>query len=56
MTVNKEYLERKVSKLNEWMQSTPTTHFMFSQKVQNRNYYVGKIIQMDEQGLNTIKI
>lgn len=56
MNVNREFLERKIEKTNNWIQNTPTSHFMFLQRVQNRNFYVGKLCEMDEQGLNTIKI
>lgn len=56
MQVNKTYLERKVEQLNKWMQNHPVTHFSYNQKKQNHSYYMGKLCDMDDLGLKTIKI
>ena len=56
MMMNKMSLENKVSKLNEWLQNHPETHFAYAQKKQNRDYFVNKLCDMDELGLNVIKI
>ena len=56
MKVNKHWLENKVKSLNEWLQEKKETHFEYKQKLQNRNYYVGKLIELEEQQLTHIKV
>ena len=56
MTVDANYLERKINSLNNWLQHHPETHHAYSQKRQNRDYYVGKLCDMDELNIATIKI
>lgn len=56
MIITKPALETKVNNLNDWLQHHPTTHFMYAQQVQKRNYYINKLCDMDDLGLKTIKI
>lgn len=56
MTVTKDWLERKVAGLNEWLTNNGPAHFEFKQKTHNRNYYVNKLIELEENNLKTIKI
>jgi hypothetical protein len=57
MTVTKEYLERRVISLNKWLQDPQNDkHDQFRQNVHKRNYYVNKLIELEENNLNSIKI
>ena len=56
MIVNAPHLERRVTKINQWLQHHPETHYMYKQEKQKRDYYVNKLTEMDEYGLKTIKI
>ena len=57
MKVTKQWLEAKIKTLNEWLQSNPTTHFEYAPATQKRNYYVAKLIALEEnENLETIKI
>lgn len=56
MIVTKPILERKVNLLNDWLQNHPRTHVAYNRKIQNRNYYVNRLCDMDELEVETIKI
>ena len=56
MEVSAKYLERKISKINRWLDRNPKTHFSYKQFEQNRNYYVHKLCEMDDKKIETIKI
>lgn len=56
MKVRKEYIENKVKELNEWLQSNKIDHPDYKQKTHNRNFYVDKLIEMDENGLEKVTI
>lgn len=56
MKRDKQWLEQKVADLNNWIQQHPETHFEYRLKVQNRNYYVNKLIELEESNLKFIKI
>jgi len=55
MKVNKVYLERKISALNQWLEDNPN-HHMHRLKTNNRDYYVKKLIELEENELSTIKV
>ncbi len=55
MKVNKIFLERKVASLNKWLEKNPK-HNMYKLKENNRNYYVRKLIELEEKELPTIKV
>lgn len=56
MKVTKDWLERKVAGLNTWLTENSPAHFQYKQKERNRNYYVNKLIELEENELTTIKI
>ena len=59
MKVSKTYLEARVKEINQVIQmleNTSPTHPDLPEKKANRLYYVNKLVEMDELGLNTIKV
>lgn len=57
MIVSKEWLEAKIKDLNEWLLEHETkNHFEYSEKRHNRNYYVDVLIELEESGVDKIKI
>ncbi|MBP7319113.1 MAG: hypothetical protein KA980_12990 [Flavobacterium sp.] len=57
MTVSKQWLENKIKELNDWLiRNEKTNHFEYAPKKQNRDYYVRKIIELEENDLETIKV
>lgn len=56
MEVKKRWLEQKVQELNEWIQQNPKTHFEYGINVHKRNYYVNKLIELEESNLKVIKV
>lgn len=56
MEVTKQWLESKIAKLNDWLDRASSKHFKYRLKCQNRDYYVRKLIELEEQSLDTIKI
>lgn len=56
MKVSKHYLESKIADLNQWLMENAPVHFQYKQKEHNRNYYVRKLIELEENNLKTIKI
>lgn len=56
MTVNRIFLEWKIAKLNQWLIDRHPDHNMYKLKTANRNYYVSKLIELEENNLETIKI
>lgn len=57
MTVSQEFLEAKIADLNEWLlQHENENHFEYAEKKHNRDYYVTKLIELHESGLDKIKL
>jgi hypothetical protein len=56
MNVSKIYLEKKIKELNEWLQDNNPAHHQYNLKKQNRDYYVNKLIELEESGAPTVKI
>jgi hypothetical protein len=57
MIVSKQWLEAKVKELNDWLKEHEKgVHFEYAQKKQNRDYYVGKLIELEESGIQKIKV
>ena len=54
--VSLQTLQKKVADLNEWLQNHHELHHLRAQKIQERNYYVAKLTEMDEHDLLTIEI
>ena len=56
MEVTKQWLEAKIAKLNAWLDRASSKHFKYRLKHQNRDYYVRKLIELEESKTETIKI
>lgn len=57
MQANRTELELKIRELNKWLQEPANTYSTeFKLKEANRNYYVNKMIELENSGLKTIKI
>lgn len=57
MIVSKQWLDNKIKELNQWLLAHEKgNHFEYAPKRQNRNYYVRKLIELEENQLETIKI
>lgn len=55
--VNKDWLEAKINELNNWLQSAESQgNCNYAQKEAARNYYVAKLIEMEESGLTKIQL
>jgi hypothetical protein len=58
MRVSKEWLENKIKELNDWLLANEKQPFFVEYAIekQKRNYYVGKLIELEENELETIKV
>lgn len=57
MKVSKMWLETKIKDLNDWLLANEKgIHFEFAQKKRKRDYYVNKLIELEENQLETIKV
>lgn len=57
MKVSKEWLERKIKTLNEWLTANSAgIHFEFAPNKHKRDYYVNKLIELEENQMETIKV
>ena len=57
MTVSKQWLENQIKKLNDWLTANEKgNHFEYAPNKQKRDYYVNKLIELEESQLSTIKI
>ena len=57
MKVSKQWLENKIKALNEWLLANEKgIHFEYAHKKRSRDYYVGKLIELEENQLETIKV
>lgn len=57
MKVSKQWLENKIKQLNDWLQANEKgIHFEYVQNKHKRDYYVSKLIELEENQLETIKI
>ncbi len=55
--MTKLQLENKVSDLNKWLDDANNIrNIHYSQKQQNRNFYVRKLIELEESELNVIRV
>lgn len=55
MKVTKRYLERRIEAINELLEAQPK-HNLKRLKRQNRDFYIRKLVEMDDKNLKTIKI
>lgn len=57
MNVSKEWLEKKIKTLNEWLtENSKGIHFEFAPNKHKRDYYVNKLIELEENQMKTIKV
>lgn len=59
MNVTQQWLEKKVKELNEWLQNNQGDFDVITDyniTVKSRNYYVNKLIELEENQLDTIKV
>jgi hypothetical protein len=57
MKVSKQWLGIKIAALNDWLIANEKgIHFEFASKKRNRDYYVNKLIELEENQLETIKV
>ncbi|WP_165764218.1 hypothetical protein [Flavobacterium oreochromis] len=58
MNVSKEWLEAKIKELNDWLLKNENHPFFLEYAIekQKRNYYVGKLIELEENELEIIKV
>ncbi len=57
MRVSKEWLETKIKELNAWLIANEKgIHFDYAHKKRSRDYYVNKLIELEENNLQTIKV
>lgn len=55
--VDASWLEAKIKELNDWLQSPESVHSSeYSLKKRDRDYYVARLIELEENGLTIIKI
>ena len=57
MKVTPQWLEAKVKELNEWLMANEKgTPHEYERQKRNRDYYVNKLIELEEKELETIKL
>jgi hypothetical protein len=57
MKVSKQWLETKIAALNEWLLANEKgNHFEYAPNKHKRDYYVSKLIELEENQLTSIKI
>ena len=57
MTVTKQLLENKIKELNDWLfDNEKGNHFEYAPNKHKRDYYVRKLIELEENQLGTIKV
>ena len=57
MTVTKQLLENKIKELNDWLfDNEKGNHFEYAPNKHKRDYYVRKLIELEENQMTTIKV
>lgn len=57
MTVTKQWLENKIKELNDWLfDNEKSNHFEYAPNKHKRDYYVRKLIELEENQMTTIKV
>jgi hypothetical protein len=57
MKVTQHWLETKIAALNAWLFANEKgIHFEYASNKQKRDYYVNKLIELEENQLETIKV
>lgn len=57
MKVTKKWLENKIETLNNWlMENSKGIHFEYAPNKQKRDYYVNKLLELQEKNIEKIAI
>ena len=57
MKVTKQWLEKTIKNLNDWLQmNAKGIHFEYAETKNKRDYYVNKLIEMEKYDLDHIDI
>lgn len=56
MKVTKEWLEARIERENNWLKENSVHYFDYRNSEHKRNYYVNKLIEMEENELLIINI
>lgn len=57
MKVSKQWLEAKIKELNDWLIANEKgIHFEYANKKRSRDYYVNKLIELEEKRMEAIKV
>ena len=57
MTVTKQWLENKIKELNDWLfDNEKGNHFEYAPNKHKRDYYVRKLIELEENKIKNIEI
>jgi hypothetical protein len=57
MTVSKQWLENQIKELNDWLfDNEKGNHFEYAPKKHKRDYYVRKLIELEENQMPNIKV
>ena len=57
MTVTEQWLENKIKELNDWLfDNEKGNHFEYAPNKHKRDYYVRKLIELEENQLKAIEI
>jgi hypothetical protein len=50
----KNEIEAKIAELNHYLKHHTPSHYLYTRKKQARGYYVGKLIELEENNLKVI--
>lgn len=57
MKVSKQWLDTKIKEINDWLIANEKgIHFEYANKKRSRDYYVNKLIELEENRMEAIKV
>lgn len=51
----KPELEVKIAELDNWLNHFTPAHYLYNRKKQAHNYYISKLIELEENNVNVIR-
>ena len=54
--VNKDWLDRRIEELNDWLFENKDNRTEYREKEHQRNYYVNKLIELEENNYKLIQL
>jgi hypothetical protein len=54
--VNKDWLDRRIEELNDWLFENKDNRKEYREKEHQRNYYVSKLIELEENNYKLIQL